>query len=218
MESGTRSLTPPPVTTRQRDMQAWVYKPLRANPWTITIFISILLVFICVPFGCTLAFLSTQRSLPFAWATLVAFSATVLALLSLLGTLRWWHQARPHLPKLPINQNGCCSDVSDFALRGALGSNAADTPAKNRFIITCISYQIVRVADMIFGHRVPPHLIACAPFDELAVDQQNGSNVYAVRVFRTAMIPRRSHPLAPTQERGRTGMSNVGTTMLTMFP
>ncbi|KAK1580010.1 uncharacterized protein LY79DRAFT_592446 [Colletotrichum navitas] len=219
--SGTRSLAPPLVTMRQRDIHAWVYKPLRTTRWTITAFIFILLVFIGVPFGCTLAFLSTQRSLPVAWAILVAFSATLLALLSLLWTLRWWHQTRPLLPKFPINQNGCCSDVPDSDLPGALESNAADTPAKNRFFTTWISYQIVRVADMVFGHGVPPHLISCTPFDELAVDQQSGSNVYAgtsLGEFTTAMIPHRPHTLAPTQERGRTGTSNVDTTMLTTFP
>ncbi|KAK2013618.1 hypothetical protein LZ32DRAFT_657948 [Colletotrichum eremochloae] len=174
MASGTRSLDPSLVNIRQRELQTLVYKPLQADPWTIASLIFILLVFIGVTFSCTLAFFSTQRSLPIAWATLVAFSATILALLSLLGTLRWWHYARPLLPKFPVNQNEYCSNAHDVDLRDALENNAADTPAKIRFIITWISYQIVRVADMIFGHGMPPHLISYPPSTSLASARKAG--------------------------------------------
>ncbi|KAK1987767.1 hypothetical protein LZ30DRAFT_579411 [Colletotrichum cereale] len=212
-ESGTRPLDPPPVTMQQRELQTWVYKPLRAGPWTIAILIFTLIVFLGVTFSCTLAFFSTQRSLPVPWATLVAFANTLLALLGLLGTLRWWHNARPRLPKLPIHENGFCAGVSDVDLRGTLGDSAADTPAKIGFIVTWISYQIVRVADLIFGYRMPPHLIFNRPFGGSCVDQESGYEVTAAAT-RTRL---RKHTLAPAGERGRTGRSSGGTTMETAF-
>ncbi|KAK2000810.1 hypothetical protein LX36DRAFT_698666 [Colletotrichum falcatum] len=174
MESGNRPPDPSLVTMHQQELQTWVYKPLRDDAWTATILIFVLLAFLGVTFTCTLAFLSAQQSLPIAWAVLAALGAAVLALLSLLGTLRWWHHARPHLPQPPVNQNGSCSDVSDVNLREALKTNAADTPAKIRFVVTWTSYQIVRVADMIFGRRVPPHPIPYTPLGEPGAGQRSG--------------------------------------------
>ncbi|CCF41759.1 hypothetical protein CH063_11941 [Colletotrichum higginsianum] len=148
----------------QRGHQVQLYNSLSTNLRAAVTFVFIVLTFLSVVFGCTILVFSTNHHLTISWATFIAFCATTLALLVLFGTLPWWHYARPHLPKMTINCYGCRTNVlgtdpQDLFGIGSSGSSPIDTSARTGLIIAWVSLQIVSVADMIFGHKMP----SCLP-------------------------------------------------------
>ncbi|GJC86176.1 hypothetical protein ColLi_09014 [Colletotrichum liriopes] len=174
MESTSRPLEPSVVLTQRRGQHISVYNSPRINVRAAITFIFILFIIMGATFSCTILVFSTRRGLTVPWATLMAFGTTLLALLGLLGILRWWHYARPRLPRLPINCYGCRLDVSDVDLRDFPENSAINTATTVGFTAAWISDQIARVADMIFGHRMPSHLPGHRTLNERGIDQVVG--------------------------------------------
>ncbi|TQN69488.1 hypothetical protein CSHISOI_05996 [Colletotrichum shisoi] len=170
----------------QRGHQVQLCNSLSANLRAAVTFVLILLTFLSVVFGCTILVFSTNHHLTIPWATFIAFGAATLALLVLFNTLRWWHYARPRLPKMPINCYGCRTDVlssepQDFLGIGSGDGTPIDTSTRTGLVVAWVSLQIVSVADVIFGHKMPTRLPPFRADDEQRVGSGLHVNPGAIR-------------------------------------
>ncbi|WQF76688.1 hypothetical protein CDEST_01702 [Colletotrichum destructivum] len=170
----------------QRGHQVQLYNSLSTNLRAAVTFVFILLTFLSVVFGCTTLVFSTNHHLTIPWATFIAFGATMLALLVLFGALRWWHYARPRLPKMSINCYGCRTNIlstepQDFLGIGSGDGSPIDTSTRTGLVIAWVSLQIVSVADMIFGHKMPSRVPPLRADDEQRVGSGLDVNPRAIR-------------------------------------